>query len=1125
MPHGGIPPNTQPSAQSGAHPKHSSSYLNRSHSFNNTRQKSKQDLVHSLRNTKLDTPTNIHVQLPGAAIGPVQATPQQYVPPHGRLFSLTNNRYVENASNIVRLELMLPSAFGGGANPGFGDRSAGLNSNPSSISNYNLNRSNSNTPQTSVSGSEAAAELAAKVWSSSESVSSFRTARDPSPLSSIEESTGVSTINAKTDGPAVREPRSQAVDSAAASNSVTVPEADPAMLGVLSRNADYAGSLSSSPTSLESVPSYEDVGTVTRHTGGSLDEPPRRKDLPHKEIEMLTSGDNSGKVSRLSASTASSLPTLKPRALESDLCAPNLSDKESVDFTLASSAIPLDSQATVRRHSSETSQHHSSENADADTTVYESPQVLDVESDEKSYIENSGNASPIILSPPKSLHQQSEVDLPEPDIEPVVEKNNIGSENVTLDLPGETVVDIHDTTINSSVDSMGPSESVVLTPSPTNESATDDTICVPLPNSSLLERRNTGILSLLMLSLANTSRETPLEPPKPLLKDPIRESRLESDIPSLADLLKRGSRTPVTPKENQDITFAELGSKQLPITPTDQESVLSMTESHENLRLKDSALYSPLHVDRFLADNQEAVPPRGDVAVRNGSIKIHRRSVSSVSSINSHQFVSRHLSLSPRDQRSPYKRGSKANKSTETLSSPQKTSNVPPDRRYSMLAVVDVDYDKLLPPTPQRDPFTKGPLDKPKATEVPKVEKAVSPKKKDKLEDDVSTKTSSPRDATKKGFKKFLKFIKFGSKQAEEAPPKLRWKSLVTSMRTSLSSVDRKTINPQVKSANAPSPKRTASTTSLSSSPTQGKSGGNKKREFLSNLKLTTGFKVYDLPTPVYNVRERTPTPDRRSFAEEEEKPKFDLPEFNVENDSFGDVLQRFQEVEEEIENQVRVLRKSKSIHDFFLKDDELSKAQIFDLQKKDSSYSTESLPGRFGLQHGTGSLDGGFSRTSSDETLNRRVSLKISEFPQNNEKCTIVLDRAQVLSALTDPNSIRHTYLRFLRQFADFEEMNVELSGFDPAQSVDVSSQSGQKVSSLSKGTRKSERNVRFANSIAISETYAPYFYKRNNKSVTQYYITEFSEINRIKNELNAYKCYEMLVHEKSQKNTHFFY
>ncbi|KAI5952403.1 hypothetical protein KGF54_003270 [Candida jiufengensis] len=68
-------------------------------------------------------------------------------------------------------------------------------------------------------------------------------------------------------------------------------------------------------------------------------------------------------------------------------------------------------------------------------------------------------------------------------------------------------------------------------------------------------------------------------------------------------------------------------------------------------------------------------------------------------------------------------------------------------------------------------------------------------------------------------------------------------------------------------------------------------------------------------------------------------------------------------------------------------------------------------------------------------------------------------------------------------------------------------------------------KKQVNFQNKIQINETFSSDLYKRYNKSVTQYNLTDPLEINMIKNEVNYYKCNEMLVHESSQNNTHFYY
>ena len=74
------------------------------------------------------------------------------------------------------------------------------------------------------------------------------------------------------------------------------------------------------------------------------------------------------------------------------------------------------------------------------------------------------------------------------------------------------------------------------------------------------------------------------------------------------------------------------------------------------------------------------------------------------------------------------------------------------------------------------------------------------------------------------------------------------------------------------------------------------------------------------------------------------------------------------------------------------------------------------------------------------------------------------------------------------------------------------------------SSGSSSNSKRVVFTNKISINETFASDMYKRYNKAVTQYSLSDPKEINKIKNELNYYKCNEMLVHESSQNNTHFF-
>ncbi|EDK44227.1 hypothetical protein LELG_02406 [Lodderomyces elongisporus NRRL YB-4239] len=149
--------------------------------------------------------------------------------------------------------------------------------------------------------------------------------------------------------------------------------------------------------------------------------------------------------------------------------------------------------------------------------------------------------------------------------------------------------------------------------------------------------------------------------------------------------------------------------------------------------------------------------------------------------------------------------------------------------------------------------------------------------------------------------------------------------------------------------------------------------------------------------------------------------------------------------------------------------------------------------------------------------------------------------------------------HLKYIKQFVDFRSITVEFNKFQDLEnaplptSTDARNKStssilrrrktlGRQGSIIGLGrsklngsgnnsnkTKSKKRSsgalVSFTDRIVINETFSGDVYKRYNKSVTQYSLSDPREINRIKNEVNWYKCNEMLVHELSQDNTHFFY
>ena len=128
--------------------------------------------------------------------------------------------------------------------------------------------------------------------------------------------------------------------------------------------------------------------------------------------------------------------------------------------------------------------------------------------------------------------------------------------------------------------------------------------------------------------------------------------------------------------------------------------------------------------------------------------------------------------------------------------------------------------------------------------------------------------------------------------------------------------------------------------------------------------------------------------------------------------------------------------------------------------------------------------------------------------------------------------------HLKYIRQFQDYKSIEVNMKKFEDLSKSEFSVDENDKGTPILKRRRRGDsdkkdnvgggngaRKVGFSNKISINETFASDMYKRYNKAVTQYSLNDPKEINKIKNELNYYKCNEMLVHESSQNNTHFFY
>lgn len=318
------------------------------------------------------------------------------------------------------------------------------------------------------------------------------------------------------------------------------------------------------------------------------------------------------------------------------------------------------------------------------------------------------------------------------------------------------------------------------------------------------------------------------------------------------------------------------------------------------------------------------------------------------------------------------------------------------------------------------------------------------------------------------------------------------------------------------------------------------------------------------------------------------------LPTIETEANIFDDILTSFDEKLNSVD-----VSKPSFINEPFLKDDELTRDQIEDQQMQDNVQLTdgslESLPldmefiPRLTLSGHRASIR--HSRHNSDElyvdenirylqseliwpvdnesidklsVLTKIRSLEVEDVPTpdplvgvsdqhvEDDSQTLIIDNEQLTNFFNNLTPQQRTrlpiHLKYIRQFKDFKTMEIKITRFDqfwmeyeqknpvePSMYTSIlkkRSPVNTHTNSLSSNSSKSTaasaqqtKKVEFSNKISVNETFPPDMYRRYNKSVTQYTLTEPVQIHMIKNELNTYKCNEMLVHEKSQNNTHFFY
>lgn len=269
------------------------------------------------------------------------------------------------------------------------------------------------------------------------------------------------------------------------------------------------------------------------------------------------------------------------------------------------------------------------------------------------------------------------------------------------------------------------------------------------------------------------------------------------------------------------------------------------------------------------------------------------------------------------------------------------------------------------------------------------------------------------------------------------------------------------------------------------------------------------------------------------------------LPTIETDDNLFDDMLNQFDEKLETVGRKNTI--KPVKLIDPFLKDDELTKDQIKDQQIMDEEILThhKNLSDEY-IDDNLKYLKDEFVYLDNDMKSFNEVKSVVSEEEElvGGAEDFFTIDNEQLNNLFNNINDsqkrILPMHLRYIKQFKDFQQLEIKTKKFEILTSKSPISKSPtlksptlsksptmtlSKEPILKRNKTTSNKRVQFSNKFFVNETFSPDTYSRYNKKVTQYTLTEPVEIARIKNELNDYKCNEMLVHEKSQNNTHFFY
>mmetsp|Transcript_5461 Transcript_5461/g.6363 ORF Transcript_5461/g.6363 Transcript_5461/m.6363 type:complete len:1291 (+) Transcript_5461:373-4245(+) len=1141
-------------------------YVSKSSSFTNLRRSNKQNLAQSLRSNKIDTPTNINIQ----NLAPVHG--QAPTPSHAASPTISNSLSpsVPNAknfqpNNVLRESECIPGAFKISDNiytdgqPNHPQATninqnrpvpASSDSNLSSLSNYNLNRSSSNTPQTSINTSidieEAPEGYVKSIKNENKNIaddelqktSSLESIKETE-LHSIEEVPKIDVQNDDISVDARPEPDHQNGSfegmEETAKESTTVHPLNKGPESTLQEHYNAMANNNVAQYPDEDINHFEE-STLESTQGPKQTLMPMRDEMVSQESsrDVLPEPDRDVVEEfcqpTQSRESISQLQDLEQGSEESDIIAEYSAESESDSESEILNKIPKPTLGMIEANDSS---DFSQEDMNCTQTQ------IDSDTEDLSTLHDISEDKTRCGSPVKHtlvFERSNSDDFQTPEGSPVPHNseffnNEEQAKNVEEELNNmnnENFSHTREQIVEADKQSHNIQDIEKSKPFPVSQSVSPDSES-PKPKNFFDFHKDDAFDKF----LNDNQAEVPPRGDVAVVGDKIRKhERSVSSISSFNSILHSEFESPSksnglfskSPRQmspriphshsnsiertfNADIKNSGVEEKALPITPTEGRFPV---EKSLPASPKDN-IVSPDHYSPNLESPQVIVPEGGSSTAQ----------VSDAGALKAPTSNSMLLD-SAMDMNSEVK------------------PNKQPVKKGSMLDVVSADSNALKKKPPSNlqdkasDKASLGPANK-----LPKVNSLRN------LNGDPKLKKSSSTANFKAFFKKLFPMP-----------------STSSSSSTSFESKSSK------------NPKRSQTDILPESSFNKPKKLNKSKRSFsFANLKLAGFNNKSDGPAnepnpttePQENQKEARPilgVLENEIITQTENLTITKLPTIERDDSLFEDMFTNFDEKFNRA-NSTKSKVPTNSINELFIKDDELTRDQIEDQQKRDNNQISDDID----EEETKSTSSEAFSMANSDDiyiddnirylqdeliwpidndeftsiedysVLSRSGTVKTKLNPEVNDEQgestveTIVVDNEQLTDLFDNLSELQKRrlpiHLKHISQFKDSKILEISIRKFESIPDLsNLRIENGQLNSILKKQLGTSEnKKVQFSNKISINETFSPDMYKRYNKSVTQYTLTEAMEINKIKNELNTYKCNEMLVHEHSQNNTHFFY